>query len=254
MTREEKAQFCIDNKKGSPAFQFYPDNWWGSRHVAAMTAEQRGIHASLIFSAWLEPVCGIPENEVCLSARISDDKKNEAIKVLEWCWFLYGGFWFCERLLKERIKQIELSNIRVSTGSKGGRPLKSKAYKNKPIDNQLDSKQKPKITKSEEENCKQKIEEEIEIRKQKFNESVLSITEYPVEMLNNFIRYWSEPNQSNKKMRFELEKTWSLKGRLTTWASRDKNFNQGNCKIIINQMDFQKQAEGKYDNLPKASN
>ena len=44
---------------------------------------------------------------------------------------------------------------------------------------------------------------------------------YPIEMLNKFFDYWSEPNRSNTKMRFELEKTWSLPRRLKTWADRD---------------------------------
>jgi len=156
MTREEKAQYCIDNQKKSPAFQFYPDNWWGSRHVAAMNVEQRGIHANLLFSAWLEPTCGIPENEICLTARIPEDKINDAKIVLSWCWFLYAGFWFSERLLNERIKQVALTNIRTTVGSLGGRPIKSKINRNKPIANQKDSKHKAKITKSV-------VEEEDEI-------------------------------------------------------------------------------------------
>jgi uncharacterized protein YdaU (DUF1376 family) len=162
MTREEKAQYCIDNPKKSPAFQFYPDNWWGSRHVAAMDIEQRGIHACFLFSAWLENNCGIPENEICLSARIAEDKKPIALTVLNSCWFLYQNFWFNERLLNERIKQVELSNVRKNSGEQGGRPLKSKTYNQKAIDNQLDSKPKAKITKSEDE-----IEDEKEIRKKK---------------------------------------------------------------------------------------
>jgi hypothetical protein len=148
MTREEKAQFCIENQKDSPAFQFYPKDWWGSRHIAAMNVEQRGIHACLIFSAWLEPNCGIPENEVCLSSRMPEDKIDTANKVLEMCWFFYDGFWFCERLLNERIKQVNISNVRVEAGSKGGRPKKSTIYRNKPIGYQLDSKQKANKTKS----------------------------------------------------------------------------------------------------------
>ena len=44
---------------------------------------------------------------------------------------------------------------------------------------------------------------------------------YPIEMLAKFFDYWSEPNRSNTKMRYELEKTWSLPRRLKTWADRD---------------------------------
>ena len=139
----------MDNPKESPAFQFYPTDWFGSRHVAAMTSSQRGIHASFIFAAWLEPVCGFPEGEEWLTARVLETEKTNCFHVLSGCWFLYKTFWFNERLLNERIKQINLSKTRIEVGRCGGRPLKSKIYNSKPIGNQLDSKHKPKKTKSE---------------------------------------------------------------------------------------------------------
>jgi len=40
---------------------------------------------------------------------------------------------------------------------------------------------------------------------------------YPNVMLESFIAYWAEPDQNLKKMRFEDQKYWSLKGRLATW-------------------------------------
>ena len=42
--------------------------------------------------------------------------------------------------------------------------------------------------------------------------------------LQNFFDYWSEPNPSQTKMRFELERTWDLSRRLSTWAKREKAF------------------------------
>lgn len=164
MTRDEKAQFCIDNAKTTPAFQFYPNDWFGSRHVAAMNSSQRGIHATLIFAAWLEPTCGIPKGEECLTARVLESEIDDCLKVLSWCWFLYENLWFCERVLNERIKQIKLSFLRTEVGSKGGRPIKSRTKNKKPIANQKDSKHKPKKTKSEYEIEKENIKEkEIEI-------------------------------------------------------------------------------------------
>ena len=48
---------------------------------------------------------------------------------------------------------------------------------------------------------------------------------YPKETLRAFYDYWTEPNRSNTKMRFELEKTWSTPRRLGTWARREKTSN-----------------------------
>ena len=43
---------------------------------------------------------------------------------------------------------------------------------------------------------------------------------YGADMVNDFYRYWSEPNKSKTKMRFEMQPTWDLKLRLITWDSR----------------------------------
>lgn len=44
---------------------------------------------------------------------------------------------------------------------------------------------------------------------------------YPAPMIRAFYDYWSEPNQTKTKMRFELQKTWNTAGRLATWANRN---------------------------------
>jgi hypothetical protein len=66
----------------------------------------------------------------------------------------------------------------------------------------------------------------IEARSQIFKDSLLQYKDkYQVNMLKEFYNYWTEPNQSKTKMRFELQKTWSLDRRLETWAKRENSFN-----------------------------
>ena len=66
----------------------------------------------------------------------------------------------------------------------------------------------------------------IEARSQIFKDSLLEYKDkHQVNMLKEFYNYWTEPNQSKTKMRFELEKTWSLDRRLETWAKRENSFN-----------------------------
>lgn len=79
--------------------------------------------------------------------------------------------------------------------------------------------------KSKEEEIKEKYDD----RKLKFShtlEPYLPI--YGKDFLNEFYRYWTEPNKSNTKFRQELEKTWDLERRLQTWAKNDKNFKNHN--------------------------
>lgn len=71
----------------------------------------------------------------------------------------------------------------------------------------------------------ERIKENIDVRKQKFALTLTPFLEtYGKEFLNDFYKYWTEPNTSNTKFRRELEKAWDLKRRLETWAKNDKGF------------------------------
>lgn len=59
-------------------------------------------------------------------------------------------------------------------------------------------------------------------RKKDFYQSLVPfLGKYPKEMIRAFFDYWSETNKSGTKMRYELEKTWELPLRLSTWARRE---------------------------------
>lgn len=51
---------------------------------------------------------------------------------------------------------------------------------------------------------------------------------YTKEMLRAFADYWTEPNKSKTKMKFELQPTWDVERRLKTWADREPAFNKNN--------------------------
>ena len=59
-------------------------------------------------------------------------------------------------------------------------------------------------------------------RKNNFKESLKPFVEiFGADMMNDFFSYWTEPNKSNTKMRYELEKTWDIKRRLSRWANNN---------------------------------
>lgn len=63
------------------------------------------------------------------------------------------------------------------------------------------------------------------VRKTKFYDSLTEfVPTYGKQLIREFFDYWTEPNKSETKMKFELQKTWSLPHRLNTWARNDKNF------------------------------
>ena len=70
-----------------------------------------------------------------------------------------------------------------------------------------------------------KVNESIEERKLKFAQTLKPFVEkYGREFLNDFYLYWTEPTQDNKQLNFELQKTWSLDRRLSTWLKQAKKF------------------------------
>lgn len=72
-------------------------------------------------------------------------------------------------------------------------------------------------------------------RKEKFMQEVAEFkSKYPAEMLTEFYNYWTEPNKSKTKMRFELQPTWALNLRLATWARNQKMNNISTTQNRIN--------------------
>lgn len=67
-------------------------------------------------------------------------------------------------------------------------------------------------------------EQEMKSREREFyNVLVPFVKTYGREMIREFFDYWSEPNKSHSKMRFEQERTWDLSRRLQTWEKRSRN-------------------------------
>lgn len=82
-------------------------------------------------------------------------------------------------------------------------------------------------------------EQEMKSREREFyNVLVPFVKTYGREMIREFFDYWSEPNKSHSKMRFEQERTWDLTRRLQTWEKRSRNgfgkYNSGPDKQAAN--------------------
>ena len=59
---------------------------------------------------------------------------------------------------------------------------------------------------------------------EKFRYEVFNTYDYPKSMLESFYDYWSEPNKSKTKERWQLQPTFEIGRRLKTWAKREKGF------------------------------
>jgi len=73
----------------------------------------------------------------------------------------------------------------------------------------------------------------IQQRKLKFADTLTPFLEkYTKEMMNDFYKYWTQPNKAGSKFKQELEKTWELSYRLETWARNDKSFNKSDSQEV----------------------
>jgi len=66
---------------------------------------------------------------------------------------------------------------------------------------------------------------------------------YSKDLLNDFFKYWTEPNKSNTKFRQELEKTWDLERRLETWAKNDRGYKKEKPNAIEATLTAYEQAK-----------
>jgi hypothetical protein len=131
----------------------------------------------------------------------------------------------------------ELSKTYAGNGAKGGRPKKSQENPQLSLANPLQSEKKQykediienknEINKEEDSTGKPvtPIVGLISVREVKFKELLVPhVVEFGKEMVRAFFDYWREPNKSNTKMRWELEKTWDLNLRLKKWQNNQKVF------------------------------
>lgn len=73
----------------------------------------------------------------------------------------------------------------------------------------------------------------IEEREKDFRDKVNRMISFPYELRKEFVEYWTEPNKSGTKMKFEMEPTWDLSRRLNRWAGNNfgKKPTQGTGQI-----------------------
>lgn len=104
--------------------------------------------------------------------------------------------------------------------------IKTKTKNN--FENNFETKTETKIANldKQENNKTNKLINNIEERKLKFAETLKPfVGRYTRDFIKEFYEYWTEPNPSNTKFRKEMQTTWSLERRLSTWAKNENNFN-----------------------------
>jgi Mn-dependent DtxR family transcriptional regulator len=159
----------------------------------------------------------------------------ELLKVFVWCILkanttpnvVYGRKVDVGEFITGRITASEELHLKPSTIYKRLQKLKSQGYIN------ISSNTKNSLIsvinyKSYQLDDKPRKQRNLDNVTNKFLVEVSAFKElYSVEMLEAFVDYWSEPNKSKTKLRYELQKTFDIARRLKTWSKNESKFNKG---------------------------
>lgn len=242
---------------GSPAFQFYPNDWLGSVKIAIMPPEYEGGYIRLLCWMWNDEDCSLPDNDEILStlSRLNERWFNGGSTVVRKCFIPHPtkvGFVTNKRLQKERNKQLEWSEKSRQAGIKSAEkraenknkqplqpPFNHRSTTVQPnVNTQSQSQSQSSFTSSTQNEKNEIFLKNIELRKTEFLNELENFKEkYEKEMLHAFFNYWTEKTPGGKKMRFELQKTWELSKRLFIW--KNNNF-KNNGKQSGNKLDIDK--------------
>jgi hypothetical protein len=128
-------------------------------------------------------------------------------------------------IVKESINQHQSKIIALSNFDKALDETHDKALDKATIkahDKALDKAPDTIIKQINKEQLNNKTLNNIDERKLKFASTLNPFVDvYGRDMINDFFKYWTEPNKSNTKFKQELEKTWSVERRLETWSKND---------------------------------
>jgi len=220
--------------KELPYFKFEP-NQWENGNIQMLSREDKGLFIDLCSMYWsrlgdvpfklvIQKLCG--GNAVALNS-LCDEKIIEVIE---------GNIYI--KFLSEQLSEFDDVSKQNSKNAKDGwekrRKQKEESDRNATA---LNSQSESDAIR--EDNIKKDKKNNIDERKLKFASTLKPFLEiYGKDLINEFYKYWTEPNKSNTKFKQELEKTWSLERRLETWVKNDTNFNkQKNGKQNITNTD-----------------
>ena len=186
----------------------------------------------LIYKSFYEPVKELPNEDLGELFRALFEYQINGIEPTNTNRIYMAFQFFKNQFRLDEIKYEKIVNRNKLNGSKGGRP-ETQNNPNNPV-----GFKEPKKTDNDNDNDNEKdndnenillkkvTKENILKRKLEFKEKVNPFLEkYGKDILNEFFKYWTEPNKKNTKMRFESEEYFDVGRRLSTWQKNNQKFN-----------------------------
>lgn len=187
------------------------------------------------FKAWVVIISEVnhQSSKVLIEGELIECKRGQSVNSLATWVSILGNDWTIQKL-RTFLKLLEKDGMINTEGLRKTTRLTVCNYDSYQSEQQADNKQTTSrqqgdntqlTTNNNVKNNKEENKINIEERKQTFASSLQPYLEkYGKEFLNDFYLYWTEPTLDNKKLKYELEKTWSLERRLVTWESNAKKY------------------------------
>lgn len=187
------------------------------------------------FKAWVVIISEVnhQSSKVLIEGELIECKRGQSINSLATWVSILGHDWTIQKL-RTFLKLLEKDGMINTEGLRKTTRLTVCNYDSYQSEQQADNKQTTNsqqadntqlTTNKNVKNNKEENKINIEERKQAFAQTLNPYLEkYGREFLNDFYLYWTEPTLNNKKLKYELEKTWSLDRRLSTWETNAKKY------------------------------
>ena len=194
--------------KELPYFKFEP-NQWENGNIQMCSKENKGLFIDLCSVYWSR----LGELPYALALQKHCNGSNVALKELESNEII---------VVKDSQIIIEFLDEQLNEFQETSKKRRSAANKRWSNSSALQVQSKSNAIREDKKIEEKKKEYNIEARKLTFKESLFDyVGDYKKETVKAFFEYWSEHGDKDKKMRFEKEKSFGVKRRLSTWAKND---------------------------------
>ena len=200
----------------------------------------------MYLKAWIGILISVnhEDRKVLIEGELIECNRGQSLLSLTGWSKLFGKKWTIQRV-RTFFELLKRDQMIITEGLRKTTRVTVCKYDEYQIEQQTKNKQRTKrqqpdnnqITTNKNEKNEKK---EIMIKKENAFKLQVSIYSngYPQEMLEKFVNYWTEKNNSGTKMKFELEKTFEISKRLSYWASRDKSFDVKKPKNEYHASDY----------------
>ena len=189
-------------------------------------------------------------SSISFDIRVDENKLEDVLK--NYNLFEFDGDLFYSKSLSRRMEKLDkIKEKRRESGKLGG---KAKASAKQVLKNDVAIAKQVKQSKVKKSKVKESKENILLERTDKFKNKVFEFqSQYDLDMIKEFILYWTEPNKSKTKLKYELEPTWDMGRRLKRWANNNFKGSKSPAQKFQQGESLDEEITNRHKNLAEQS-